>query len=72
MTDDDTSTTPAALSGERMPTLDWIGKQAVVNHHREVPYRLVHCDGAPMPEIFWFRETIWKPCARFFLTTQAK
>lgn len=29
-----------------MPTLDWIGKQAVVNHHREVPYRLVHCDGA--------------------------
>lgn len=29
-----------------MPTLDWIGKKAVVNHHREVPYRLVHCDGA--------------------------
>lgn len=29
-----------------MPTLDWIGKQAVVNHHREVPYRLIHCDGA--------------------------
>ncbi|MEM9670364.1 MAG: site-specific DNA-methyltransferase [Pseudomonadota bacterium] len=28
-----------------MPTLDWIGKQAVVNHHREVPYRLIHCDG---------------------------
>ena len=27
-----------------MPTLDWIGKQAVVNHHREVPYRLIHCD----------------------------
>ena len=27
-----------------MPTLDWIGKQAVVNHHRDVPYRLVHCD----------------------------
>jgi adenine-specific DNA-methyltransferase len=27
-----------------MPTLDWIGKKAVVNHHREVPYRLVHCD----------------------------
>ncbi|GGB03599.1 site-specific DNA-methyltransferase [Brucella endophytica] len=26
-----------------MPTLDWIGKKAVVNHHREVPYRLVHC-----------------------------
>ena len=29
-----------------MPTLDWIGKQAVINHHREVPYRLLHCDGA--------------------------
>lgn len=29
-----------------MPTLDWIGKQAVVNHHREVPYRLIHCDNA--------------------------
>ncbi|MEM1086971.1 MAG: site-specific DNA-methyltransferase [Pseudomonadota bacterium] len=27
-----------------MPTLDWIGKQAVVNHHRDVPYRLIHCD----------------------------
>ena len=21
-----------------MPTLDWIGKKAVLNHHREVPY----------------------------------
>ena len=29
-----------------MPVLDWIGKKAVVNHHREVPYRLVHCNGA--------------------------
>jgi adenine-specific DNA-methyltransferase len=27
-----------------MPTLDWIGKKAVVNHHRQVPYRLIHCD----------------------------
>ncbi len=27
-----------------MPTLDWIGKRAVVNHHRELPYRLLHCD----------------------------
>ncbi len=26
-----------------MPTLDWLGKQAVVNHHREVPTRLLHC-----------------------------
>jgi adenine-specific DNA-methyltransferase len=27
-----------------MPTLDWIGKGAVVNHHRKVPYHLLHCD----------------------------
>lgn len=27
-----------------MPTLEWIGKAAVVNHHREVPTRLLHCD----------------------------
>jgi site-specific DNA-methyltransferase (adenine-specific)/adenine-specific DNA-methyltransferase len=24
-----------------MPTLDWIGKKAVVKHHKEVPYRLL-------------------------------
>ena len=29
-----------------MPTLDWIGKKAVVNHHREVPYHLLKCDNA--------------------------
>lgn len=29
-----------------MHSLDWIGKEAVVNHHREVPYRLLHCDKA--------------------------
>jgi hypothetical protein len=28
-----------------MPTLDWIGQKAVVNHHRQVPYRLLRCDG---------------------------
>jgi adenine-specific DNA-methyltransferase len=27
-----------------MPTLDWIGKKAVLNHHREVSYRLLKCD----------------------------
>lgn len=27
-----------------MPTLDWIGKSAVVNHHLQVPYRLIHCE----------------------------
>lgn len=29
-----------------MPTLDWIGKKAVVNHHRQVPYRLLKADPA--------------------------
>jgi adenine-specific DNA-methyltransferase len=28
-----------------MPTLDWIGKRAVLNHHREVPFRLLKCNG---------------------------
>ena len=28
--------------GERpMPTLDWIGKDKVINHHLEVPYRVL-------------------------------
>lgn len=27
-----------------MPTLDWIGKRAVVGHHLDVPYRLMRCD----------------------------
>ncbi|MCG3181741.1 MAG: hypothetical protein BIFFINMI_04141 [Phycisphaerae bacterium] len=27
-----------------MPTLDWIGKDAVVAHHRKVPYHLLRCD----------------------------
>ncbi len=24
-----------------MPTLDWIGKKAVINHHNEVPFHLL-------------------------------
>lgn len=28
-----------------MPTLNWIGKDAVLNHHTQVPYRLLHCNG---------------------------
>jgi site-specific DNA-methyltransferase (adenine-specific)/adenine-specific DNA-methyltransferase len=24
-----------------MPSLDWIGKKAVVNHHKEVPFHLL-------------------------------
>ena len=27
-----------------MPTLDWIGKAAVANHHRKVGYHLLRCD----------------------------
>jgi DNA modification methylase len=27
-----------------MPTLNWIGKDAVVNHHRRVPTQLLECD----------------------------
>jgi DNA modification methylase len=27
-----------------MPTLDWIGKKAVVNHHKDVPFHLLRCD----------------------------
>ncbi|MHB8989188.1 MAG: site-specific DNA-methyltransferase [Desulfobulbia bacterium] len=29
-----------------MPTLDWIGKKAVVNHHRQVPFHLLRCNDA--------------------------
>ena len=29
-----------------MPTLEWIGKKSVVNHHREVPFRLLQSDPA--------------------------
>lgn len=24
-----------------MPTLDWIGKDKVINHHRDVPFRVL-------------------------------
>ena len=24
-----------------MPTLEWIGKEKVINHHQEVPYRIL-------------------------------
>ena len=29
-----------------MPTLNWIGKDAVVHHHEEVPFHLLRCDDA--------------------------
>jgi hypothetical protein len=28
-----------------MPTANWIGRQAVLNHRNEIPYRLVRCNG---------------------------
>jgi adenine-specific DNA-methyltransferase len=30
-----------------MPTLNWIGKDAVVKHHKEVPFRLLE----PVPDL---------------------
>ena len=37
-----------------MPTLNWIGKDAVMNHHKEVPFRLLKYNkklsvGSPLP-----------------------
>ena len=29
-----------------MPTLNWIGKDAVVKHHKDVPFRLLEPDAA--------------------------
>jgi hypothetical protein len=31
----------ALLKGETMPTLEWIGKDKVVNHHLDVPCRVL-------------------------------
>ncbi len=27
-----------------MPTLNWIGKEAVAGHHKKVPFRLLKCE----------------------------
>ena len=27
--------------GTKMPTLEWIGKDKVINHHLDVPYRVL-------------------------------
>ena len=29
-----------------MPTLDWIGKKAVVEHHMQVPFHMLRCNDA--------------------------
>lgn len=39
-----------------MPTLDWIGKDAVIRHHKEVPFRLLEPD-AVLADFVWFTET---------------
>lgn len=31
---------------ERVPTLDWIGKEKVINHHMNVPYRVYSYDSS--------------------------
>jgi hypothetical protein len=46
-----------------MPSLDCIGKKAVLNHHKEVPFHLLRCDpdlsvGEPDS---WCRETTCLP-----------
>lgn len=33
------------MVSNNMPSLNWIGKEAVLNYHREVPYRLLKCEG---------------------------
>ena len=38
-----------------MPTLNWIGKEKVINHHQDVPYKILEpqygfMDGVEQPE----------------------
>jgi adenine-specific DNA-methyltransferase len=35
------SATALFIGNPDMPTLNWIGKEAVINHHKDVPYRLL-------------------------------
>jgi hypothetical protein len=27
-----------------VPTLNWIGREAAIDHHNQIPYRLLRCD----------------------------
>ena len=38
--------TLGVFSSPRMPTLNWIGKDAVIRHHKDVPFRLLEPDAA--------------------------
>ena len=49
-----------------MPTLNWIGKDAVMDHHRRVPARLLECDpklsfGDPDAEILLVEDDNLEP-----------
>jgi len=53
-----------------MPTLHWIGKEKVINHHADVPFKVLeHTYGfdngskpknKPIPEIKSFTAIIWR------------
>jgi hypothetical protein len=40
---------PATRRNQNMPTLNWIGKEAVVNHHLQVPFHLLK----DVPDLAW-------------------
>ena len=48
-----------------MPTLNWIGKKAVVNHHQQVPFHLLKdVPGAEFVRLFSPRPEPNKPAAK--------
>jgi hypothetical protein len=47
-----------------MPTLDWIGKDAVLNHHREVPYHLLQAVLGPLGGAHYTAQS-WQRRARY-------
>jgi len=55
-----------------MPTLDWIGKKAVINHHNEVPFHLLKeepsLSGGDPGSGNLLTEGIWKPGFGFTTT----
>ena len=58
-----------------MPTLDWIGKDAVVRHHKEVPFRLLEPDkklscGDPDSGNLWAEMSQGR--CRFVMVTEKK
>ena len=66
-----------------MPTLDWIGKDKVINHHKDVPYKVLErsivlmrvvCTKRIFTAITWIihRCTILKLRSRFFHNMKEK